>query len=62
MRADKIEAEFPHLKEYPVFSAAWYRAFRAAHLEKYPNSDRKTRLNLDEFVYDAEEKEREDGR
>lgn len=57
MGYQEIEAEHPELRELVTYSAAWHRARRAAHLAKYPNSDRATRLNLDSFVQEAEARE-----
>lgn len=60
MGYQEIEEEHPELRGFETFSAAWHRARRAAHLAKYPNSDRATRLNLDSFVQEAEAREKEE--
>lgn len=60
MGYQEIEEEHPELRRFETFSAAWYRAWRDAHLAKYPNSDRRTRLNLDSFVQEAEAREKEE--
>lgn len=56
----RIEWEYPHLRDLTTFSAEWYRAYRTAHLAKYPDVDLSSRLNLDMFVSLAEEREARD--
>lgn len=53
----KINAQHPELEDLVPHSADWYRAWRKAHLEMFPDCDLATRKNLDMFVEQAEERE-----
>jgi hypothetical protein len=56
MRGDTY-SDVESVNQHSVHSAAWYRAVREEFLRRHPNADHKSRLNLDEFVFYAEERE-----
>ena len=58
MGYQQIEAEFPGLRKYLVFSSMWYAAWKGFLLRKHPNADKRTRDNLDMFIAMAKQRER----